>query len=76
MGNNKKPIYAADFLLPPFFSGQVIIPVANISVLKKANTALLVPNAICIRTSEGEKVGDLCSQDYLAWMVKLKTSQT
>ncbi|XP_039190694.1 GRAM domain-containing protein 2B-like isoform X1 [Crotalus tigris] len=34
---------------------KVIIPVANISVLKKANTALLVPNAICIRTSEGEK---------------------
>ncbi|XP_034293567.1 GRAM domain-containing protein 2A-like isoform X1 [Pantherophis guttatus] len=34
---------------------KVIIPVPNISVLKKANTALLVPNAICIRTTEGEK---------------------
>ncbi|XP_042334129.1 GRAM domain-containing protein 2A-like [Sceloporus undulatus] len=34
---------------------KVIIPVPTISVLKKANTALLVPNAICIRTEEGEK---------------------
>ncbi|XP_070603258.1 LOW QUALITY PROTEIN: GRAM domain-containing protein 2B-like [Erythrolamprus reginae] len=34
---------------------KVIILVPNISVLKKANTALLVPNAICIRTTEGEK---------------------
>ncbi|XP_026554723.1 GRAM domain-containing protein 2A-like isoform X1 [Pseudonaja textilis] len=34
---------------------KVIIPVLKISVLKKANTALLVPNAICIRTTEGEK---------------------
>ncbi|KAJ6655203.1 hypothetical protein lerEdw1_005681 [Lerista edwardsae] len=35
----------------------VIIPVPTISVLKKANTALLVPNAISIRTTEGEKDG-------------------
>lgn len=34
---------------------KVTIPVTTISLLKKANTALLVPNAICIRTSEGEK---------------------
>ncbi|XP_032080983.1 GRAM domain-containing protein 2B-like [Thamnophis elegans] len=34
---------------------KVTISVLNISVLKKANTALLVPNAICIRTTEGEK---------------------
>ncbi|XP_061457159.1 uncharacterized protein LOC133372489 isoform X2 [Rhineura floridana] len=34
---------------------KVVIPVPTISVLKKANTVLLVPNAICIRTSEGEK---------------------
>ncbi|XP_077187900.1 uncharacterized protein LOC143834885 isoform X2 [Paroedura picta] len=34
---------------------KVIIPVATVSVLKKANTALLVPNAISIRTVEGEK---------------------
>ncbi|XP_063003398.1 GRAM domain-containing protein 2A-like [Elgaria multicarinata webbii] len=34
---------------------KVVIPVQSISVLKKANTALLVPNAICIRTAEGEK---------------------
>ncbi|XP_062816606.1 GRAM domain-containing protein 2A-like isoform X2 [Anolis carolinensis] len=34
---------------------KVIIPVPTITVLKKTNTALLVPNAICIRTTEGEK---------------------
>uniref|UniRef100_A0A8D2J6C9 GRAM domain-containing protein n=1 Tax=Varanus komodoensis TaxID=61221 RepID=A0A8D2J6C9_VARKO len=34
---------------------KVTIPVPTISVLKKANTALLVPNAICIRTAEGDK---------------------
>ncbi|XP_060088692.1 GRAM domain-containing protein 2A-like isoform X2 [Heteronotia binoei] len=34
---------------------KVIIPVATVSILKKANTALLVPNAISIRTTEGEK---------------------
>uniref|UniRef100_A0ABM5EM35 GRAM domain-containing protein 2A-like isoform X2 n=1 Tax=Pogona vitticeps TaxID=103695 RepID=A0ABM5EM35_9SAUR len=34
---------------------KVTIPVTTISILKKANTALLVPNAVCIRTSEGEK---------------------
>ncbi|XP_054836782.1 GRAM domain-containing protein 2A-like isoform X2 [Eublepharis macularius] len=34
---------------------KVIIPIVTISILKKANTALLVPNAISIRTAEGEK---------------------
>lgn len=34
---------------------KVIIPVSNVNVLKKQNTALLVPNAISIRTTEGEK---------------------
>ncbi|XP_077777885.1 uncharacterized protein LOC144326048 isoform X2 [Podarcis muralis] len=34
---------------------KVVIPVSTITILKKANTALLVPNAVCIRTSDGEK---------------------
>ncbi|XP_051977871.1 GRAM domain-containing protein 2B-like isoform X2 [Xyrauchen texanus] len=34
---------------------KVIIPVSNVNILKKQNTALLVPNAISIRTTEGEK---------------------
>ncbi|XP_048351864.1 GRAM domain-containing protein 2B-like isoform X2 [Sphaerodactylus townsendi] len=34
---------------------KVIIPAVTVSVLKKANTALLVPNAISIRTVEAEK---------------------
>ncbi|XP_074795593.1 uncharacterized protein LOC141977803 isoform X3 [Natator depressus] len=34
---------------------KVVIPVSSIAVLKKANTALLVPNALSIRTMEGEK---------------------
>lgn len=35
---------------------QVVVPVASISALKKTNTALLVPNALSIRTAEGAKV--------------------
>lgn len=35
---------------------QVVVPVASISALKKTNTALLVPNALSIRTTKGEKV--------------------
>lgn len=35
---------------------QVVIPVSNITVLKKQNTALLVPNALSIRSNLGEKV--------------------
>lgn len=34
---------------------KVVIPVSNVHVLKKQNTALLVPNALSIRTSVGEK---------------------
>ncbi|XP_078527106.1 GRAM domain-containing protein 2A-like isoform X2 [Lissotriton helveticus] len=34
---------------------KVLITIINIAVLKKANTALLVPNALCIKTVEGEK---------------------
>ncbi|XP_056615732.1 GRAM domain-containing protein 2B isoform X1 [Triplophysa dalaica] len=34
---------------------KVIIPVSHVIVLKKQNTALLVPNAISVRTTEGEK---------------------
>lgn len=34
---------------------KVVVPVASISALKKTNTALLVPNALSIRTAEGEK---------------------
>lgn len=35
---------------------QVIIPVSSIHIVKKQNTALLVPNALSIRTTEGDKV--------------------
>nr|XP_005313866.1 GRAM domain-containing protein 2B-like isoform X1 [Chrysemys picta bellii] len=35
---------------------KVVIPVSSVAILKKANTALLVPNALSIRTAEGEKV--------------------
>ncbi|XP_069072967.1 GRAM domain-containing protein 2B-like isoform X3 [Pleurodeles waltl] len=34
---------------------KVLIPIINIAVLKKANTALLVPNALTIKTVGGEK---------------------
>ncbi|KAL4634784.1 GRAM domain-containing protein 3-like isoform X1 [Arapaima gigas] len=34
---------------------KVVIPFSRIHVLKKQNTALLVPNALSIRTSNGEK---------------------
>ncbi|XP_051766000.1 GRAM domain-containing protein 2B isoform X1 [Ctenopharyngodon idella] len=34
---------------------KVIVPVASVSALKKQNTALLVPNAISVRTADGEK---------------------
>ncbi|XP_032938122.1 GRAM domain-containing protein 2A-like isoform X4 [Catharus ustulatus] len=34
---------------------KAVVPVASISVLKKTNTALLVPNAVSIRTAKGEK---------------------
>ncbi|XP_074893597.1 uncharacterized protein LOC142035408 isoform X2 [Buteo buteo] len=34
---------------------KAVVPVASISSLKKTNTALLVPNALSIRTAEGQK---------------------
>uniref|UniRef100_A0A8C9S449 Si:zfos-943e10.1 n=1 Tax=Scleropages formosus TaxID=113540 RepID=A0A8C9S449_SCLFO len=34
---------------------KVVIPVSKIHILKKQNTVLLVPNALSIRTKEGEK---------------------
>lgn len=34
---------------------KVVIPVSSVIVLKKQNTALLVPNALSVRTTEGEK---------------------
>ncbi|XP_055662824.1 GRAM domain-containing protein 2A-like isoform X2 [Falco peregrinus] len=34
---------------------KVVVPIASVSTLKKANTALLVPNALSIRTARGEK---------------------
>lgn len=34
---------------------KVVIPVSSIHTVKKQNTALLVPNALSLRTTEGEK---------------------
>lgn len=34
---------------------KLVVPVTEVVVLKKQNIALLVPNALCIKTSEGEK---------------------
>ncbi|XP_049663519.1 GRAM domain-containing protein 2A-like [Accipiter gentilis] len=34
---------------------KAVVPVTSISALKKTNTALLVPNALSIRTAEGQK---------------------
>ncbi|KAM4883973.1 uncharacterized protein FYW23_013184 [Sylvia borin] len=34
---------------------KAVVPVASISAIKKTNTALLVPNAVSIRTVKGEK---------------------
>uniref|UniRef100_A0A3Q3W8W3 GRAM domain-containing protein n=1 Tax=Mola mola TaxID=94237 RepID=A0A3Q3W8W3_MOLML len=34
---------------------KVVVPVSCIHIVKKQNTALLVPNALSIRTSEGDK---------------------
>ncbi|XP_029285797.1 GRAM domain-containing protein 2B isoform X2 [Cottoperca gobio] len=34
---------------------KVVIPVSHIHIVKKQNTALLVPNALSIRTTEGDK---------------------
>ncbi|XP_066552490.1 GRAM domain-containing protein 2B isoform X2 [Amia ocellicauda] len=34
---------------------KVVIPVTTVAIIKKQNTALLVPNALSIHTSDGEK---------------------
>ncbi|XP_040273792.1 GRAM domain-containing protein 2B-like isoform X2 [Bufo bufo] len=34
---------------------KVLIPVSSVSIVKKANTALLVPNALSVRTIDGDK---------------------
>ncbi|XP_010895853.1 GRAM domain-containing protein 2B [Esox lucius] len=34
---------------------KLVIPVTSVRIVKKQNTALLVPNALSIRTTEGEK---------------------
>ncbi|XP_047443262.1 GRAM domain-containing protein 2B isoform X2 [Mugil cephalus] len=34
---------------------KVVIPISSIHIVKKQNTALLVPNALSIRTSDGDK---------------------
>ncbi|KAK6467336.1 GRAM domain-containing protein 2B-like isoform X1 [Huso huso] len=34
---------------------KVVIPVSSVAILKKQNTALVVPNALSIRTTDGEK---------------------
>ncbi|KAK7136571.1 hypothetical protein R3I93_016796 [Phoxinus phoxinus] len=34
---------------------KVVVPVSGVTVLKKQNTALLVPNAISVRTADGDK---------------------
>uniref|UniRef100_A0A8K9Y2Z0 Si:zfos-943e10.1 n=1 Tax=Oncorhynchus mykiss TaxID=8022 RepID=A0A8K9Y2Z0_ONCMY len=34
---------------------KLVIPVTSVQIVKKQNTALLVPNALSIRTTEGEK---------------------
>lgn len=51
------------FPLPP----QVVIPLCLILIVKKQNTALLVPNALSLRTSNGDKVSlALPSNGWLA----------
>ncbi|XP_053559090.1 GRAM domain-containing protein 2B isoform X2 [Bombina bombina] len=34
---------------------KVLIPISSVTILKKANTALLVPNALSVRTVDGDK---------------------
>lgn len=43
---------------------QVVLPVSSVSFLKKQNTALLVPNAISVRTADGEKVSS-CQEHWI-----------
>ncbi|XP_048416133.1 GRAM domain-containing protein 2B isoform X3 [Stegostoma tigrinum] len=51
---------------------KLIVPVTIVIALKKQNTALLVPNALCIKTKEGEKhlFGSLRSRDVTFKVLK------
>lgn len=58
---------ARDTVTLPGCPAQVVVPVASISALKKTNTALLVPNALSIRTAQGEKVREGPCWRQLSW---------
>lgn len=62
---------AGVFLLPL----QVVIPLCFIHIVKKQNMALLVPNALSIRTANGDKVSLAAPQPLLArlppWLISL-----
>lgn len=51
---------------------KLIVPVTDVVVLKKQNIAFVVPNALCIKTSEGEKhlFGSLRSRDLTFKVLK------
>uniref|UniRef100_UPI00398F04AE GRAM domain-containing protein 2B isoform X3 n=1 Tax=Pristiophorus japonicus TaxID=55135 RepID=UPI00398F04AE len=51
---------------------KLVVPVQSVAVLKKQNTAFLVPNALCIKTTEGEKhlFGSLRSRDMTFKILK------
>ncbi|XP_051894205.1 GRAM domain-containing protein 2B isoform X2 [Pristis pectinata] len=51
---------------------KLVVPVTDVVVLKKQNIALLVPNALCIKTSEGEKhlFASLRSRDFTFKVLK------
>ncbi|GCC25259.1 GRAM domain-containing protein 2A isoform X1 [Chiloscyllium punctatum] len=51
---------------------KLMIPVTTVISLKKQNTALLVPNALCVKTTEGEKhlFGSLRSRDVTFKVLK------
>ncbi|KAM4810427.1 GRAM domain-containing protein 2A-like [Rhinophrynus dorsalis] len=62
---------------------KVLIPVSSVVILKKANTALLVPNALSVRTIEGEKYlfgslrnRELCYQAVRAVCTNLQDGST
>ncbi|XP_072100036.1 GRAM domain-containing protein 2A-like isoform X1 [Mobula birostris] len=51
---------------------KLVVPVTDVVVLKKQNIAFLVPSALCIKTSEGEKhlFGALRSRDLTFKVLK------
>ncbi|KAK1152562.1 GRAM domain-containing protein 2B-like isoform X2 [Acipenser oxyrinchus oxyrinchus] len=52
---------------------KVVIPVSSVAILKKQNTALVVPNALSIRTTDGEKARIILLQRNAAlWNVTFK----